>query len=133
LLQLRGPKNEKDLILQWGLSTGRIKLDEGWDRVGMEYTHPNQPRMDYQRQRFKDGLFSIRRYWSDGERLVNQYPAFTDIGAGRPTGYSGPNPFATTDGGPGGAQHRSPFAGEAVPGVQRYPSFLDNVIGKYLA
>ena len=27
LLKLRGPKNEKDLMLQWALQTGRIKLD----------------------------------------------------------------------------------------------------------
>jgi hypothetical protein len=128
LLQLRGAKNEKDLILMWGLQTGRIKLDEGWDRVGMEHTTANQPTPADQQKRFADGLFSIKRYWSDNERKTNIfYPG------SRPQ--TGPNPFlpsGPTPMGPGSAQISAPFAGPAVPDTGRYPSFLASVIRPYL-
>ena len=34
LMQLRGPQNEEDIKLQFGLNTGRITLEPGWDRIG---------------------------------------------------------------------------------------------------
>lgn len=124
LLQLRGPKNEKDLVLQWGLQTGRIKLDDGWDRVGMESTDQNLPLAPQQR-RFQNGLFSIRRYQSDVERFDNaRYPGSRPL--------TGPNPFAPQGGDGDDAQIPSPFAGPTVPSSQRYPSFLSGVLGDYL-
>jgi hypothetical protein len=127
LLQLRGPKNEKDLILEWGLQTGRIKLDNGWDRVGMESTDTKLP-MGPQQKRFQNGLFSIRRYLSDDDRRLNvMFPSLQ-------TG-TGPNPFEASGpdaSGPGGAQRTAPFAGNTVPDTRRYPNFLTAVLKDYL-
>lgn len=116
LLKLRGPKNHKDLILQWGLATGRIKLDRNWDVIG---AYEETPNMDVERSRYRKGLFSPLRFLSDDERAVN---------ANDKTGFND-NPFKTTDTGNAGAQRPSMFpTGAAVPSVNRYPDFLDSVI-----
>ena len=36
LIKLRGPKSEEDLQILFGLQTGDIRLEEGWDRIGYE-------------------------------------------------------------------------------------------------
>jgi hypothetical protein len=127
LLQLRGPKNEKDLILQWGLQTGRIKLDEGWDRVGMEHTGPlTAAQQVYQQNRFANGLFSLRRYTGDNDRADYANVANRDNMAGLPAGYSGANPFQTAVTGPGGAQRPSPFHSGA-PQDGLYTTFAQDV------
>lgn len=119
LLQLRGPKNEKDLILQWGLQTGRIKLDEGWDRVGMEFKDGiNQPDMAKQRERFRNGLFSIKRYQTDKSRIANAYDTFPN---------TAPNPFRTQDTGGGGVQIPTPFTGMDVSDPT-YSNYLKTVV-----
>lgn len=119
LLKLRGPKNEKDLLLQWALQTGRIKLDRDWDRVGPS-TDTGPYDAAEERKRYKDGLFSIRRYLGESEREDNASrsdnpfrPISTDM-----SGFQGAN-FG--------------FPGETVPvGNSRYPSFLQNVVSPYL-
>ena len=68
LLKLRGPKTEEDLITIWGLQTGRIKLDADWDRVGPFEGNAAQHNHTTQVERFKNGLFSFRRYLSLDER-----------------------------------------------------------------
>ena len=116
LLLLRGPKNHKDLILQWGLETGMIQLDEGWDVVGF-YKEPGKEDMDKQRSRFKNGLMNFRRYLSDQERKDNS-TAFN-------------NPFQPKGNyGAAGGQIPKPFPGQAVTAPNRYPSFLADVIGR---
>jgi hypothetical protein len=115
LLKLRGPKNHKDLILQWGLATGRIHLDKGWDVVGM-YDEPGDVAMPNQQKRFANGLLNYRRYLSDEER---QYNANRDG-----------NPFKPAGPGQADGQRPSSFPGSAVPDTGRYPSFLSGVIGR---
>lgn len=118
LLKLRGPKSQKDLILQWGLQTGRIKLDENWDRVGF-YEEPGKVNLAAQQKRFKDGLFSFRRYLSEEERLTNaQTP-------GNPfePGTLGQDEFQQDTGG---------LPGAFVPTKNRFPSFLQNVVSPYV-
>lgn len=34
LIELRGPRDEKDLQIVYGLKTGEIRLDPGWDQIG---------------------------------------------------------------------------------------------------
>lgn len=70
LLKLRGPKNEKDLILLWGLMTGRIKLDAGWNVIGF---HDSAKLSDMQKQqeRFAKNLFGPYRYLTKEERKAN--------------------------------------------------------------
>ena len=124
LLKLRGPKNEKDLMLQWALQTGRIKLDRDWDRIG-----PSKDMADSseEQRRFKDGLFSFRRYLSDTERGKNSLRKFAGAEGGTP------NPFQPQNNGASAGQISSPFPGEAVPdGADRYPSFLKDTLSQYL-
>ncbi len=116
LLKLRGPKNHKDLILQWGLSTGRIELDKGWDIVGM-YAEAGGRDIEEEAGRFKNGLMNYRRYLSDWERDKNAKV--------------GNNPFKPKGAGPADGQTPSPFPNNSkVEGDNRYPAFLSGVIGR---
>lgn len=130
LLKLRGPKTEEDLILAWGLKTGRIQLDRDWDVVGPSLKPSNAVDMDIERTRYKKGLLTRRRYLSDKERANNA--AGLDL-----TGEAvrNGNPFApgANDTGYGGFQdtaHSMP--GVAVPDSGRYASFLNDVLKPYL-
>ncbi len=115
LLKLRGPKNHKDLILQWGLATGRIELDKGWDVVGM-YDEPGKSDIADSQSRFRGGLLNYRRFLSDKERENN-------------TNFAG-NPFKAQGPGQADGQRPSSFPnGQAVERASRYPDFLSNVIG----
>lgn len=114
LLKLRGVANEKDLVLAWGLQTGRIKLDDGWDKIGYNTAFNAAT----ERARFADGLFSVKRFLSDSERAAN---------AGATNGNPQQNPF----GGPN-AQVPTTFFGGTVPTTNRYPSFLSNVVQPYV-
>lgn len=86
LLKLRGPQNEKDLILLWGLQTGRIKLQPGWNVIG--YTDGGDT--DALNTRFMEGVFGPMRYRNAGQRQEDSE---------NPT-----NPFRETDGGGGRGQ-----------------------------
>lgn len=117
-LLLRGPKNEKDLILLWGLQTGQIELDRDWDKIGPSQTD-TQFKIAQEQKRFKKGLFSPLRYKTDGERGLNQNTAYG-------------NPFKPVNdsaaGGQGALGGGRPFMGGTVPVAPgtggRYPSFL---------
>ncbi len=134
LLKLRGAKNEQDLLLQWGLQTGRIKLDNDWDVVG-PYKDTGAVIPD-QNPRYKNGLFSFKRYVSEDERIAN-----AGLAAGEGIGQRGlqgsANPFEV----PGAAGQTeagfqpfgSSFPGAAVPTAGRYPAFLRNIIEPQLA
>lgn len=99
-----------------GLATGRIQLDKGWDVVGM-YDEPGVTDMAEQQSRFKNGLMNYRRYLSDGERVRNSV--------------RDKNPFAPRGYGQADGQAPSQFpAGGAVPKTGRYPTFLNDVIGR---
>jgi hypothetical protein len=63
LLKLRGPKNQKDLILLWGLQTGRVRLDDGWDRIGYTFPKKDQAAAQLEQQnRFMKNLFGPYKY-----------------------------------------------------------------------
>jgi len=88
LLKLRGPKNEKDLLLLWGLETGRITLDDGWDRIGY---HPKDAKDEAGfkelQKRFAKNLFGPYRYLSQAERQANSTsannPFYTSTGSAK--------------------------------------------------
>lgn len=114
LLKLRGPKTQEDLIIQWGLQTGRIKLDENWDRIGFNVNAGQTP--VGQQARFKKGLFAPKRYLTQRERSDNA----TDL-----TNPFMPGSFTTQ----GQFQpDTGAFAGEQVSTRNRYPHFLEQVI-----
>lgn len=129
LMKLRGPKNEKDLMLWWALQTGRIQLDRDWDVIG-PFSDDKNRKFDEakEQERFKGGLFNIRRYQTSGERDTAQAgtSAYGDTGLN--------NPFRTNDRGPGGSQlPDSPFPGsDPTNGRQRYPHFLEQSLQPFL-
>jgi hypothetical protein len=77
LLLLRGPKNHKDLVLQWGLATGRIKLDRNWNVVGAHEDAKGFNNAEEQK-RFANGLFSPMRYLSDQRMPWVPFRAFKE-------------------------------------------------------
>lgn len=115
LLLMRGPRNRKDLILQWGLQTGRVKLDENWDRIGPHLSDGQNFDNQKAQKRYRNGLFSIRRYQTSGERKKNAEAS--------------DNPFRVEDNATGSryAQLAGPFPGGVVNNP-RYPDFIKNVI-----
>lgn len=125
LMKLRGPKNEKDLMLWWALQTGRVQLDRDWDVVGPYNDGKKGITQSTEQKRFKDGLFSIRRYPTNVERAQ----AINNVSG---SGYN--NPFATPTTGAGGNQLiNSPFPGvDPTVGTSRYPHFLNNSLAPYL-
>lgn len=118
LLLLRGPKNEKDLILMWGLETGNIELDRDWDVIGPSTTTVSGITNAAEQRRFAQGLLGHKQYKSDSERkaFANSYS----------------NPFAPGSWNAAGGQAPAPFYGGAVPDNKRYPDFLTNAIQKYM-
>lgn len=96
LLKLRGPKNEKDLILLWGLQTGRVRLDDGWDRIGYTFPKDETAKHQIRQDRFMRNLFGPYRYNTDKSRK-EYVESRTEAN----------NPFPTTDKGIGGLQTES--------------------------
>lgn len=120
LLKMRGPKNHKDLILLWGLQTGKISLDRNWNVIGAQVKYDQKQ----EQKRFAGGLLTPSRYRSDTQRTA---------AATYQEGTVSANPFITADTGVGGRQISSPFAvGAEVPNTKRYPAFMDNAIKPFL-
>ena len=123
LLMMRGPKNQKDLVLYWGLQQGLIKLDRDWDKIGAGISDTTYNTGDFEKheqKRFAGGLLNPWVYKSDDERKANM------------TG--GNNPFAPkkADGslnlsGAGGGMP-SGFGLNPVPKEKRYSAFYDSVL-----
>lgn len=114
LLKLRGPKNEKDLILMWGLQTGAIQLDRDWNVIGASDDAPDQAT---EQARFKRGLMAPPQFLGDAERKKN----FSDT----------TNPFKPRGAGAEGAaqgQVPYPFYGGAVAHGKQYPDFLKQAL-----
>lgn len=129
LLELMGPRDEQDMILLWGLQTGRIQLDRDWDVIGPARAPGQSIDMDAERSRYKKGLLQRPRYVSDTERASNA--AGFDM-AGQPV--RGGNPFSAGGNvGPSGFQSSTQsFPGFAVPSKGRYGNFLTEAIAPYV-
>lgn len=113
LILMRGPKNEKDLVLIFALENGLVKLDRDWDRVGPSMDKPDQGE---EQKRFKANLLNPPRYQSDARRGKQQFEN---------------NPFKPK-GATGGSAQEFAFAGGGVAADSAYPDFLKNVLQKYL-
>lgn len=103
----KGPQDEEDLLLQFGLQTGLIELEDNWNKIGPN-TRDADP--DVQQQRFQDRLMMKRRYKSDEERKTGAE--------------NKKNPFNV------GAGKNKPlmFSGPAVDKDLRYSKFIDLVV-----
>lgn len=114
LLMLRGPKNEKDLMLEWALQTGQIELEEGWDKIGNFLPAGADLTAQLSQNRFKQGLLSPARYKINSTRKTN---------AGAEA-----NPFRVNTGTnppwQGGTANMVGFSPNANP----YPEFLKSVL-----
>jgi hypothetical protein len=63
LIEFRGPKNEKDLQLQYLLNTGQINLGPNWDKIGPAMTILTQAQdLANSGAALKRGLFSLPRF-----------------------------------------------------------------------
>lgn len=103
----KGPQDEEDLILQFGLQEGLVQLEEDWNVIGPT---TRKPVMAQQQTRFQERLMAPRRYKSDAER--------------KPASESIINPFRRKAG-TGGKPF--PFTGGPVDNSGRYGTFLDRV------
>lgn len=123
LIKLRGIQSKEDLVLVWGLQTGRVQLDRDWDRIGPS---KNAVNMEEEGKRFRKNLMGPWRYKTDDERAANA------VGV-TPGGSVVNNPFAPAEGPNEERQMQlpSPFAGGVVSGPQ-YPNFLRNALAPYL-
>lgn len=119
LLKFRGPKTEEDLITVWGLQTGRIKLDDDWDRIGPYEEAGSTHSHSTQAERFKNGLFSFRRYLAGDERERN---AKTPGNPFAPASFDSIGNFQPD---------KEKFYGNIVPETGRYPAFLSEVVKPY--
>lgn len=118
LIKLRGIQSKEDLVLVWGLQTGRVQLDRDWDRIG-----PSKQNVDMaeEQKRFKKNLMAPWRYKTDAARFGNAMDSERQDGA--------VNPFRPNNRAQG--QLPSPFAGGDVSSPQ-YPNFLKDALQPYL-
>ncbi len=104
-----GAQDEEDLLLQWGLTTGHIKLEKGWNVIGY---NQRKPTMEDEQKKFASRLMGQRRYKSDTER---ERAAVQDW-----------NPFS-----PGAdlalGQRPGPFSGN-VPDSNRFSTFMKRIL-----
>lgn len=113
LILMRGPKNEKDLVLMFAIAKGLVKLDRDWDRVGpsMNTVDPGE-----EQKRFRANLLNPARYLTDPQRRVNQE--------------LNNNPFKPQDASELGKKFA--FSQAAADGSKVYPDFLKDVLSPYL-
>lgn len=129
LLELMGPRDEQDMVLLWGLQTGRIQLDRDWDVIGPARAPGQSIDMKKERTRYSKGLLQRPRYISDYERAANA-SGLDMVG----DAVRGGNPFsAGLNVGPSGFQASTQsFPGFAVPDQGRYGNFLTKAIAPYV-
>lgn len=109
-----GAQDEEDLLLQWGLSTGHIQLEPGWNIIGYNNRNPD---MDKEQKKFASRLMGQRRYKSQEERRTAANREFKGQKI---------NPFA-----PGAdnalGQFPAPFSG-TVPDNNRFTAFMNRIL-----
>ncbi len=69
MMQLFGPRSEKDMYKLYLLNRGLVKLPEDWDRIGKSTTAPAPREED--RQRFKEQLIRMPKIPSLYTRQTN--------------------------------------------------------------
>lgn len=74
-IQLRGPRNKEDLMLQYLVQSGKVQLPADWDRIGTSTL--TAPDMTVQRANFARGLVRLPRFETNVERQVNARSAQT--------------------------------------------------------
>lgn len=104
----KGPQDEEDLILQFGLQTGLIKLESDWNVIGSN-SMTQTVTMDKQQKRFQARLMAPRRYKTEEQRAKGANASF--------------NPFRQT----GTSPAEFTFSGGAVKDPNRYGTFLDKI------
>lgn len=89
LMQLRGPRDEEDLMIKYGLESGRIALPKDWDRIGVNYTSkPDDATIKTkQNQRMLDRLWNWRTILT-GKELSTARTQNADF-ADQPTNFIG--------------------------------------------
>lgn len=82
MLQMYGPRNEKDVYKLYLLNRGLVKLPEDWDRIGKSTT-ASAPRQE-DRDRFQSQLIKFPKIPSISTRITNanSSPMGDPIGAG---------------------------------------------------
>ncbi len=92
LLLLRGPRNEQDLILQYGLESGQVQLDRDWNVIGPSGAMKANGGVDIatEQKRFAEGLFKMSAFRSYDQERNNAKGIARD-------GSQTYNPFAPTD------------------------------------
>lgn len=109
-----GAHDEEDLLLQWGLSTGHIQLEPGWNVIGYNTRTPNAAD---EQKKFASRLMGQRRYKSQEERKT---------AANREAGGKKINPFAPGNDNALG-QFPAPFSGN-VPDNSRFTAFMNRLL-----
>lgn len=76
-IQLRGPRNKEDLMLQYLVQSGKVQLPKDWDRIGISTLVA--PDATVQEQNFARGLVRLPRFETLGQRVSNATTA-KDLG-----------------------------------------------------
>lgn len=67
-IQLRGPRNKEDLMLQYLVQSGKVQLPQDWDRIGISTL--KAPDATVQAQNFARGLVRLPRFETADQRVA---------------------------------------------------------------
>lgn len=71
-IQMRGPQSKEDLYIQYMIDSGRVKLPEDWDRLGLNLNEPGEGAYDRiaakQKDRYAFGLIRMPLFLSSTQR-----------------------------------------------------------------
>lgn len=78
-IQLRGPRNKEDLMLQYLVQSGKVQLPADWDKIGISTTEERltDAQMTAQRANFARGLVRLPRFLTEREMQQNAATATT--------------------------------------------------------
>lgn len=71
-IQLRGPQSKEDVYMQWLIDSGRVKLPEDWDRLGVSITTAGEKEFkkhkDANKQNYAFGLIRMPLFLTNRQR-----------------------------------------------------------------
>lgn len=72
-IQLRGPRNKEDLMLQYLVQSGKVQLPADWDKIGIstDAADLSGAQMTAQRANFARGLVRLPRFETEQQRSAN--------------------------------------------------------------